>query len=120
MTSLSHHADKVAEPGHEKLSQEWREHDEAAVDPNIVALVASYVPGSEEEKRFVRRIDKRIIPTIWALYTLSYLDRANIGSVMRNMRESSSPQKRQNRRSRERLQLDVHAILDCPARLLRE
>jgi hypothetical protein len=45
----------------------------------MVALASTYVPGSEEEKRFVRRIDKRIIPTIWALYTLSYLDRANIG-----------------------------------------
>jgi hypothetical protein len=78
--------DPVADAGHEKLEQEWREHDEPAVDPNMVALASTYVPGSEEEKRFVRRIDKRIIPTIWALYTLSYLDRANIGLVLRKRR----------------------------------
>ncbi|BEI84584.1 hypothetical protein CcaverHIS002_0411880 [Cutaneotrichosporon cavernicola] len=45
------------------------------------ALAASYVPGSEAEKKFLRKIDMRIVPCIWALYTLSYLDRANIGNA---------------------------------------
>jgi hypothetical protein len=63
----------------EKLSQEWREHEDNGLDPNAIAFIADYVPGSPEEKAFVRKIDKRILPTIWALYVLSYLDRANIG-----------------------------------------
>ena len=63
----------------EKLSHEWRENDDGGLDPNAVAFIADYVPGSAEEKAFVRKIDKRILPTIWALYVLSYLDRANIG-----------------------------------------
>lgn len=63
----------------EKGSIEWREHDPNAVNPDLVNLAATYVPGSDEEKAFVRKIDRHIIPTIWALYTLSYLDRANIG-----------------------------------------
>lgn len=42
-------------------------------------LAAQYKPGSEAKKALVRKIDKRIIPTIWALYTLSYLDSANVG-----------------------------------------
>ncbi|KAF9269899.1 MFS general substrate transporter [Marasmius fiardii PR-910] len=40
-----------------------------------------YTPGGEVEKRLVRKIDKRIVPTIWVLYTFSYLDRANIGNA---------------------------------------
>jgi hypothetical protein len=39
------------------------------------------VPGSAEEKKLLRKIDLRIVPTIWLLYTLSYLNRANIGNA---------------------------------------
>ncbi|KAF8151783.1 major facilitator superfamily domain-containing protein [Crassisporium funariophilum] len=42
---------------------------------------AVFTPNSEAEKRLVAKIDKRIVPTIWVLYTLSYLDRANIGNA---------------------------------------
>jgi sugar phosphate permease len=40
-----------------------------------------YVPGSAEEKKLLRKMDLRIVPTIWVLYTLSYLNRANIGNA---------------------------------------
>ncbi|VDB86682.1 unnamed protein product [Peniophora sp. CBMAI 1063] len=40
-----------------------------------------YIPGSEAEKRLVRKLDLRIIPAIWLLYVASYLDRANIGNA---------------------------------------
>lgn len=73
---MSHHIDERID--HDaKLSQEWREDN--GIDPSAIAFIADYVPGSAEEKAFVRKIDKRILPTIWALYVLSYLDRANIG-----------------------------------------
>ncbi len=66
-----------------KNSQEWQEypdtHTEGGVEPNAVALAAQYVPGSEAERKFIRKIDLHIVPCIWGLYTLSYLDRANIG-----------------------------------------
>ncbi|KAK1222249.1 hypothetical protein PQX77_014882 [Marasmius sp. AFHP31] len=54
-----------------KPDQEWREE----------FANTEYTPGSEAEKRLVRKIDLHIIPTIWVLYTLSYLDRANIGNA---------------------------------------
>lgn len=38
-----------------------------------------YVPGSEAEKKLLRKLDMRIIPCCWILYLLGYLDRANIG-----------------------------------------
>lgn len=29
----------------------------------------------------VRKIDRRLVPIVWGLYVLSYLDRANIGNA---------------------------------------
>lgn len=57
--------------------EEWHENDLEKMDQ--LELVAQYEPNSDAEKALVWKIDKRIIPTIWALYTLSYLDRANVG-----------------------------------------
>ncbi|TYJ55252.1 hypothetical protein B9479_004082 [Cryptococcus floricola] len=62
-----------------KRDEEW--HEQSLETKNPVELAAEYVPGSDAEKRLVRKIDKRILPTIWGLYTLSYLDRANIGNA---------------------------------------
>lgn len=36
-----------------------------------LALAASYVPDSEEEKRLLRKIDRRLVPCIWGLYSAS-------------------------------------------------
>lgn len=63
----------------EKDSVEYREDNDALANNDILALAATYVPGSDAEKAFVRKIDRHIIPTVWVLYTFSYLDRANIG-----------------------------------------
>ncbi|EGX45257.1 hypothetical protein TWF173_006922 [Orbilia oligospora] len=35
----------------------------------------------EEEKRLVRKIDMIILPTMWLMYLLSYMDRTNIGNA---------------------------------------
>jgi hypothetical protein len=45
-----------------KDAHEWRE--ESSVDPNVVALASSYVPGSPEEKALVRKIDLHIVVSI--------------------------------------------------------
>jgi len=34
-----------------------------------------YVPGTDEEKKLVRKIDLFLLPTIWLMYLLSYMDR---------------------------------------------
>ncbi|KAJ7641466.1 major facilitator superfamily domain-containing protein [Roridomyces roridus] len=56
-----------------KPEQEWREEYGDAMD--------KYQPGTEAERQLVRKIDMRIVPTIWLLYVVSYLDRANIGNA---------------------------------------
>ncbi|KAL4925980.1 major facilitator superfamily domain-containing protein [Aspergillus undulatus] len=45
------------------------------------ALVAGYVPGTDEEKKLVRKIDLYLLPCIWVMYLLSYMDRTNIGNA---------------------------------------
>jgi hypothetical protein len=36
---------------------------------------------AEEEKILLRKIDMRLIPSVWIMYLLSYLDRGNIGNA---------------------------------------
>lgn len=36
---------------------------------------STYQPGSEAEKKLLRKLDMRIVPVIWVLYFLSYLVR---------------------------------------------
>ena len=43
--------------------------------------VAAYVPDSPEEKRLVRKIDKHLLPMLWIMYIMNYIDRTNIGNV---------------------------------------
>lgn len=62
-----------------KRDEEWHETSLDNEKEATLELAAQYVPGSEAEKKLLWKIDKRIIPTVWGLYTLSYLDRANIG-----------------------------------------
>jgi len=70
------------EAAEKKHNQEWRDGGEPqGHEDQMVALAAQYVPGSAEEKKLLRKIDLRIVPTIWLLYTLSYLNRANIGNA---------------------------------------
>lgn len=34
-----------------------------------------YIPDSQEERKLVRKIDLYLLPTIWLMYLLSYMDR---------------------------------------------
>lgn len=39
----------------------------------------AYVPGTDAEKRLVRKIDKHLLPMLWVMYVMNYIDRTNIG-----------------------------------------
>lgn len=43
----------------------------------------NYAPGSGIEKRLVRKLDFIVLPSLWWMYILSYLDRGNIVSTIR-------------------------------------
>ena len=49
-------------------------------DAEIVAALQSYVPGTSEERRLVRKADIILLPLLWWMYILAYLDRGNIVS----------------------------------------
>jgi len=40
--------------------------------------IASYVPGTKEERHLVRKMDLIMIPMLWWMCVLAYVDRNNI------------------------------------------
>jgi hypothetical protein len=42
-----------------------------------------YLPGTEEERALVRKIDMRLFPMLWVMFCMNYLDRTNIGVSVR-------------------------------------
>ncbi|CAG9940608.1 unnamed protein product [Clonostachys rosea f. rosea IK726] len=63
--------------------QQSFEHEDVVAksqDPSLNA-VDDYVPGTDAEKRLVRKIDLYLLPCMWFMYLLSYMDRTNIGNA---------------------------------------
>jgi Ni,Fe-hydrogenase I large subunit len=81
MTSKDVETPKIAQrsPSNEKVSPSIhiREGEAAA----IIAALESYVPGTAEVKRLVRRIDFVLLPILWWMYILAHLDRSNIANA---------------------------------------
>jgi hypothetical protein len=50
------------------------------VDPEMVHALQNHVPGTLEEKLLVRKIDFILLPCLWWMYVLAYLDRGNVVS----------------------------------------
>jgi hypothetical protein len=50
-------------------------------DAARMAALASYVPDTDEEKRLVRKIDFYLMPMLWIMYIMNYIDRTNIGNA---------------------------------------
>ncbi|KAH7367110.1 nicotinamide mononucleotide permease [Plectosphaerella cucumerina] len=46
-----------------------------------VATIGGYVPDTDEEKKLLRKIDLYLLPMIFCMYLLSYMDRTNIGNA---------------------------------------
>ncbi|KAI6081273.1 major facilitator superfamily domain-containing protein [Hypoxylon rubiginosum] len=45
------------------------------------AALAGYIPGTTAEKKLVRKIDLILLPALWWLYILAYLDRGNVANA---------------------------------------
>lgn len=43
--------------------------------------LAAYVPDTEAEKKLVRKIDLFLLPCLWIMYVMNYIDRTNIGNA---------------------------------------
>lgn len=54
---------------------------EGAVNAEELELqqaIRNYVPDTDAEKKLVRKIDLHLIPILWIMYILNYVDRTNI------------------------------------------
>lgn len=43
--------------------------------------LGGYVPGTDAEKMLLRKIDLHLMPILWIMYILNYVDRTNIGNA---------------------------------------
>lgn len=50
-------------------------------DIEIAEALQKYVPDTDEEKKLLRKIDLRLIPILWLMYILNFVDRTNIGNA---------------------------------------
>lgn len=48
---------------------------------SVVGEEEPFTFTAEEEARLVRKIDIRMLPAVWTMYLMSYLDRSNIGNA---------------------------------------
>ncbi|KAK1957566.1 major facilitator superfamily transporter [Colletotrichum sublineola] len=50
-------------------------------DAELAEALRNYVPGTQEERQLVRKIDLFLMPMLWIMYILNYVDRTNIGNA---------------------------------------
>jgi sugar phosphate permease len=50
-------------------------------DIEVAKALQNYIPGTPEEKKLLRKIDLRLMPILWVMYILNYVDRTNIGNA---------------------------------------
>ncbi|KAL3291785.1 allantoate permease [Colletotrichum asianum] len=55
--------------------------DELDEDEELAIALQNHVPDTAEEKRLVRKIDFVLLPCLWWMYVLAYLDRGNIANA---------------------------------------
>lgn len=62
---------------HHKPNSQQQEEANAYIDPlqHHEEATIDYVPGSEEERRLMQKIDMCLLPALWGMYLLSYMDR---------------------------------------------
>lgn len=73
---------------HDKPNSQHEEEVYVDLPKHHEQAVIDYVPDTEEERRLVRKIDMYLLPAIWGMYLLSYMDRTKSVSIFpRSRRE---------------------------------
>lgn len=66
----------------DKVSSVKMKEDRAQqADNELQQELRNYVPHTTEEKKLVRKIDMFLMPMLWIMYILNYVDRTNIVSM---------------------------------------
>lgn len=85
-------SDRGSRPASPTVKKQSIEHVEMGVEGNDIVKLSqdeaeleealrNYVPGTSEEKKLVRKIDLLLMPILWIMYILNYVDRTNIGNA---------------------------------------
>lgn len=64
----------------EQVSTKENPTDAAQLNPELAEALRTYQPGTTEERKLVRKIDFFLMPMLWIMYILNYVDRTNIVS----------------------------------------
>ena len=51
-------------------------------ETRINTALNNYVSGTEAEKRLVRKVDFILLPMLWLMYVLAYIDRGNVVCII--------------------------------------
>ena len=54
---------------------------QVAIDAGTLEALREYRPDTELEKKLVRKADLLLIPTLWVMCVLCFMDRSNIVSI---------------------------------------
>ncbi|KAJ0338385.1 hypothetical protein KNSL1_012474 [Colletotrichum chrysophilum] len=84
----------MSEEHDRKQSVEMKEDKNAVTvdaDGELAEALRNYVPGTQEEKALVRKIDFYLMPILWIMYILNYVDRTNIVSYCGSPLGEKSP-----------------------------
>tara|TARA_R110002060_G_scaffold6536_16_gene9923 strand:- start:292 stop:531 length:240 start_codon:yes stop_codon:yes gene_type:complete len=69
---------KKDEVAHLEMDEVPVKGDIDAAEIELQQAIKDYVPNTEAEKKLVRKIDMHLIPILWIMYVLNYVDRTNI------------------------------------------
>lgn len=73
----------TVEADHARSIHEGKLNELSKEDLERAVALEQYVPGSVAEKKLVRKIDFVLLPVLWLMYVLAWIDRGNIVSPVR-------------------------------------
>jgi len=65
---------------HVEMDTSMEKNGISAEDYELQQALKNYVPETEAEKKLRRKIDLHLMPMLWIMYVLNYIDRTNIVS----------------------------------------
>lgn len=65
-----------------EMTKAGEHHEQVGVSQELSDALSSYTPGSPEEKKLVKKIDLFLMPILWIMYILNYVDRTNIVGII--------------------------------------
>ena len=66
---------------HVEVDTNMEKHGISAEELELQQALRDYIPETDAEKKLRRKIDIHLLPMLWIMYVLNYIDRTNIVSI---------------------------------------